>query len=84
MIPNQAHDEALARVLAVLRDEGPSTARDIAAATDCSKPTAYARIEALESRGDVKIYRTVKRQGKSGPQSIAFSLTEPAAESAAA
>lgn len=72
MTPDEAHDEALRRVLSEL-ESGPRTARAIAAALDCSKPTAYARIQALEDTG-VKLHRSVVREGRTGPCSITFEL----------
>ncbi len=47
------------------------TAREIAARAECSKPTVYARIEALVARG-VPIIRREVRAGATGPLAIAY------------
>lgn len=68
-----AHDEALDRVLKELKKK-PLTARGVAALCDCSKPTAYARIIALETKRKIKLVRSEVREGKSGPPSTLFTL----------
>lgn len=68
-----AHDEALDEVLKHLKLK-PRTARGIAALCSCSRPTAYARIIALEKLRKIKLKRTEIREGKSGPTATLFAL----------
>lgn len=53
----------------------PCTARQLAQALECSKPTVYARLEALEVRG-VRIDRKLARDGTRGPLAVEFRIPE--------
>lgn len=67
---------ALDRLAALLREK-PLTARQIAKRTRCSKPTVYARLDALKARGEQVVPAAV-RDGKSGPLSSAYRIHSPA------
>lgn len=64
--------EKLDALLDCLRAK-PATARALADALGCTKPTAYARLAALEAQGH-KLQRTTVREGSTGPKSVAYSL----------
>lgn len=64
-----AHLDALAKLLR----RRPLTAREIAAATHVSKPTAYARIEALRELG-VQVFEVRLRRTHPGPAPVAFGV----------
>lgn len=49
----------------------PRTAREIMDELKCSKPTAYARVKALEDCGVVVRYGSV-RDGAHGPRAVTF------------
>jgi DNA-binding CsgD family transcriptional regulator len=52
----------------------PRTARQIADAAGCSKPTVYARVAALEKQLGAPVKRGLIRGGISGPLATTFSI----------
>lgn len=66
------YHETLNKVLSLLKSK-PRTALEIAKLTKCSKPTAYARLQALKKAG-VRLARTKVRQGSTGPAATAYSV----------
>jgi DNA-binding IclR family transcriptional regulator len=67
-----AHERSLDALAALLKRKA-RTAREIAAVTGCSKPTAYARIAALQARGD-RVFEVTEREQRPGPASRAFGI----------
>jgi DNA-binding Lrp family transcriptional regulator len=65
------HAKILARLTAMLTAR-PMTAKQIAKAMGCSKPTAYQRVRTLEARGHRIVYHAVP--SPSGPPSFAFEI----------
>lgn len=60
--------------LAELLRSRPHTAKEIAKALKCCKPTAYKRIKALVRRGD-RIYTVIEmRDGISGPPPALYGI----------
>jgi transposase len=51
----------------------PRTAREIMDMFGVGKVTAYARVRALKRRG-VRLQKTERREGKSGPLSVAWQV----------
>lgn len=62
---NKAYAETLDAVAQLLRDN-PMTARDLSTALACSLPVVYARLRALEARGEAIHKR--RRGGARGPR----------------
>lgn len=68
----ESYDHKLAQLAAQLR-KGNATARQLAGALHCSKPTVYARLLELERRGG-KVLRELQRSGSRGPVAVAFGI----------
>lgn len=68
-----AHERALDRLAGLLRRK-PLTALQISRVTRCSKPTAYARLEALRERGEPIVETRRRRRGKTGPAAVTYQL----------
>lgn len=62
--------DALARLLR----RGPLTARQIAQQTRCCKPAAYARIRALENRGERVYTVRLTERNSPGPEPLAYGI----------
>ncbi len=59
--------------LAALLRRKPLTARQIAKATGCCRPTAYARLAALEERGD-PVFKTTGPGAATGPKPVTYGM----------
>lgn len=71
---DQAYEEGLEALLKVLRRQSSGlSARELADRLKCSKPTVYARLEELASRG-FTFETTEKRAGERGPKAVAVVL----------
>lgn len=66
-------EQTLSELLLIL--DTPKTARQIASACKCSKPTAYNRLQALRARlkpAGIKVQFTRRQEGRTGPRARAF------------
>lgn len=59
--------------LVKLLREKPRTAREIAHALGCSKPTAYQWVKVLQEQGEA-VFVLVERSKRSGPPAKAFGV----------
>lgn len=64
---------ALDQLAALLRKKA-LTAKDIARVTRCSKPTAYARVEALKKRGEPIVETRRRHEGRTGPYAVTYQI----------
>jgi DNA-binding MarR family transcriptional regulator len=72
-LPSVAYTKALDRLAALLRQR-PHTARVLAEKLGCSRPTVYARIDALRVRGE-QVYTLPAEADGTGPRPLAFGIT---------
>lgn len=67
-------NRTLKRLVSLLKAK-PMTAKAIAEAMECCRPTAYQRLEALRSKG-VEVYEVRQvTKGKTGPRSTAYGVS---------
>ncbi len=66
------HSRNLDRLRALLKRK-PLTARQVAEALECCRPTAYARIEALIARGD-QVFTIQATSTGTGPRPVAYGV----------
>lgn len=71
--PSAAYTKSLDKLAALLRSK-PHTVRVLAEKLECCRPTVYARIAALQARGD-QVYTLRAEAEGTGPRPLAYGIT---------